>query len=85
MANAALEALRMIQRELAQSRAEDVPSDWKTAAQWAVDADQSRARVAEILKSGSAMGLVEKRMFRIACGQSGVRSVVHYRMSAKKK
>jgi hypothetical protein len=78
MANAALEALRTLQRELAADRADDVPAGWMTVDQWAKDAGLSRPQTAKILSDSASSQLIECREFRITTGH-GVRSVKHYK------
>lgn len=78
----AIEALREIQSQLAEKRAEAVPEGWKTSEQWASEASRATCTTAAILLSGVKAGIVERHAFMVETG-CGVRKVWHYRMVEK--
>lgn len=82
MSLTAIEALREIQSQLAEKRAEPVPEGWKTSEQWAFEAGRATCTTAAILLNGVKAGIVERRYFTIETG-CGVRKVWHYRMVEK--
>ena len=81
MSLTAIEALRHIQAELVKRDAEDVPAGFMTDLQWAEAWSLSRPHTSSLLKRASHHGLMEKRQFRIACGES-LKKVWHYKQVA---
>lgn len=79
MAITAIDALKMIEAELAGRRAEAVPLGWRSAVQWIEESGRNRSVVDDLLRDGVRSGLMERKQFKVSTGQ-GVRSVWHYRL-----
>jgi hypothetical protein len=83
MATAAIDALRMIQRELAGSKVEKIPAGWKTQMQWAKDSGMSFSHTGSLLLAGVRAKTWERRRFHIDMGDTAARAVFHYRQKPK--
>lgn len=82
MATSALDALRVIHRELNAARAEAVPTGWLTVQQLAAAGGIGISQTGAKMRAALVAGIVEKRMFRINQGPF-VRPTAHYRMKVK--
>lgn len=76
-----MESSELLRRLKAEIRKDfhDVPDEWKTAQQWAIEWKLARAHTNKLLSTGVSNGLMETQIFRIPCPVRQSYPTPHYR------
>jgi hypothetical protein len=77
------DALREIQRQLADNACDEVPEGWLTIQQWAAERGWSDSHTNNVLVKAAREKIVERQQFRIVVGDSAARKIWHYKPKTK--